>query len=316
MNNFPQISVVMSVYNAEKYLNEAIDSILGQTFINFEFIIINDGSTDTSKDIITTYKDTRIVLIDQANTGLPTALNNGIRAARTKYIARMDADDVAMPERLQLQFSFLKNNPDYILIGSNAINIDRYGEFVYYSNMPTEWEIIKKRFPDSSFYHSSVMFCKDAFYKAGCYFEEISKMNCLEDSILWHNMQKYGKMTNLQEPLIKYRLVPDASTTKSGKELGEIYKIFEDIIRDQYLSAINREKLLKIKHYLNPVEKERIYYIHIAKKFLFNNFQPVKARKNLLEAIKIKLTEPYPYLLYIYSLLPNKLIKKIYAYKK
>jgi glycosyltransferase involved in cell wall biosynthesis len=242
----PAVSVVMSVYNGAQYLNEAIDSMLGQTFKNFEFIIIDDGSTDRSNEIIKAYNDSRIVLIEQDNTGLAIALNNGIRLARTNYIARMDADDIALPQRLESQIAFLHENPDLVLIGTNALVIDKIGEFVFRSNLPTEWEVIKQQFPETSFYHSSVMFKKDAFYKAGGYFEETSKLYSFEDSILWNKMKKFGKMANLSEPLIKYRLIPNAATTKSGKEGKALYEILENIIQDNKLSFEDREKLLQI----------------------------------------------------------------------
>src|SRR2546430_10111904 len=96
------ISVILSVYNGEEYLKECIESILVQTFKSFEFIIVDDGSTDNSKSIINSYNDPRIKLISQKNQGLASALNTGIKHAQGKYIARMDADDIAMPNRFRL----------------------------------------------------------------------------------------------------------------------------------------------------------------------------------------------------------------------
>jgi glycosyltransferase involved in cell wall biosynthesis len=312
----PAVSVVMSVYNGAQYLNEAIDSMLGQTFKNFEFIIIDDGSTDRSNEIIKAYNDSRIVLIEQDNTGLAIALNNGIRLARTNYIARMDADDIALPQRLESQIAFLHENPDLVLIGTNALVIDKIGEFVFRSNLPTEWEVIKQQFPETSFYHSSVMFKKDAFYKAGGYFEETSKLYSFEDSILWNKMKKFGKMANLSEPLIKYRLIPNAATTKSGKEGKALYEILENIIQDNKLSFEDREKLLQIKNKLNYLEKERIYYVHLAKKYLVNNFIPQKVRYNARLALKLNSFKSYPYFLYILSFLPKYFVEHLYRIKK
>src|SRR6187397_2012165 len=104
----PLVTVLMSVYNAEKYLREAIDSILNQTYRNFEFIIINDASTDGSEAIINSYKDERIRLISNSqNLRLTASLNKGIDLAKGKYIARMDADDASLPERLQKQVTFM-----------------------------------------------------------------------------------------------------------------------------------------------------------------------------------------------------------------
>ena len=103
----PMISVLMSVYNAEEFLHEAIDSVLAQTYTNFEFIIIEDASTDKSQRIISSYEDPRITLIQNlSNLGLPRSLNKGINLAKGKYIARMDADDISLPERFEKQLSF------------------------------------------------------------------------------------------------------------------------------------------------------------------------------------------------------------------
>ena len=308
----PEISVVMSVYNGAEYLNEAIESILNQTFEHFEFIIIDDGSTDNSRDIVKSYNDERIVLIEQENTGLAIALNNGIKIAKAGLIARMDADDIALSKRLEHQYIFLKNHLGYILVGSNAIIIDKDGNYVHESNVPKNWEEIKKKFPETSFFHSSVLFRKEPFYKAGCYFEKTSKLFSFEDSILWNKMKEFGMMANLTEHLLKYRLMPNAATTKSGKEGKVILKIVEEIIKTNELSSKNQEQLLKIKKSLSPSEKERYYYIHLAKKYIFNNNQTKKARSNLKKAIKIKVFDPLPYLLFIITFFPNSFIKYIY----
>ncbi len=113
MNN-PKITVLMSVYNGEKYLRNAVGSILNQTITDFEFIIINDGSTDGSREILESYNDDRIVLINQNNTGLTKALNKGLSLARGEYVARIDADDSANPARLEKQLIFLRNNQEII----------------------------------------------------------------------------------------------------------------------------------------------------------------------------------------------------------
>ena len=119
------ITVLMSVYNGEEYLRIAIDGILNQTYNDFEFIIINDGSTDQSRNIICSYTDKRIKLIDNdKNNGLIYSLNKGIENASGKYIARMDADDISLPTRLQKQFDYLESNKHFALVGSSAILID------------------------------------------------------------------------------------------------------------------------------------------------------------------------------------------------
>jgi glycosyltransferase involved in cell wall biosynthesis len=309
----PEVSVIMSVYNGQEYLKDAIESILTQSFTNFEFIIIDDGSTDKSFEIINEYKDHRIKLVQQHNTGLAIALNRAIRLSNTPLIARMDADDIAMQERLETQIAFLKRNPDHVLIGSNAIIIDMNGEVVYSSRLPDKWEAIKSVFPASSFYHSSVIFTKEAFNKSGGYYEEISKLYSFEDSILWNKMKEFGKMANISTPLIKYRLIPSAATAKSGKETKLANAVFKDIIREGFLSDKNRERLLKSKNSISKNDRLFGYYFHLAKKYLWNTTKTEKVRDNLKYAIKIKPNKFSPYFSYLLSFLPHRVILLCYT---
>ena len=125
---FP-ITVLMSVYNGERYLQESIKSILCQTFTNFEFIIIDDCSDDTSCKIIESYNDKRIKLIrNRINLGLSASLNIGIRASRGKYIARFDSDDISCPERIETQYRFMEENSQIGILGTGYYKIDQNGE--------------------------------------------------------------------------------------------------------------------------------------------------------------------------------------------
>lgn len=306
----------MPVFNGQVYLNEAIDSILNQSFENFEFIIIDDGSTDSSREIIKSYTDNRIKYFEQENSGVAIALNNGIKKSSAEIIARMDCDDISFPERLELQRFFLKNNPEYILVGSNTIITDMNGEEVYKSRLPLTWDEIKIRLPEPSFFHSSVMFKKDFFIKAGGYPEKISLFNCFEDSLLWNRMKDFGKMANIEQPLLFYRLTPGAATSKSGKEALLLKKVYNEIIAENRLSEDSIRNLAEIKKNIDPAERERNYYLHIAKKYLWNNYQPGKARKNIVKAIKIKPYLMYPLLLFLLTLIPHGLLNKIYRINK
>jgi glycosyltransferase involved in cell wall biosynthesis len=308
----PEVSVVMPVYNGQKYLKEAIESILNQSFRNFEFIIIDDGSTDESREIIKSFKDERILLIEQKNMGVAIALNNAIKKSRTNLIARMDSDDIAMSDRLELQRFFLKSNSDYVLVGSNAIIIDKDGEPVYKSKLPINWEEIKSRFPVSSFFHSSVMYRRSTFDQAGGYLEEISRYNCFEDSFLWHKMKDLGKMANIEKPLIRYRIVPDAVTTKSGKGAILINNIYNELVVNNRLSDDNHKLLSEIKKSTDKNEKLFNYHILLAKKYLWNNSSAGNARKNLFSAMKVKPLRLITYMLLVLSLFPEKLIQKLY----
>lgn len=306
-DNIPKISVVMSVYNAEQYLGEATDSILNQTFKNFEFIIVNDGSTDSSLDIIKSYNDARIVVIDQKNTGLAKALNNGIKIAKGKYIARMDADDISMPDRLQLQYDFLEKHPECVAVGSNAEIIDKDGNYVYTSNQALCWEEIKNNLPSTPFIHSSTMYRKTDFDKVGGY-PEIYR---IEDVVFFNKLAKIGELRNVPDILIKYRLCPTAVTTKSS---GKDSKIIENIILDAINDKITEEQknILKSMAMNRDLKyKTAIYHLHIAKKYLWNNYQPKLARKNLIKSLKIKFNKLSVFY-YFVSLLPGNTINKLY----
>lgn len=130
--NSPLISVIMSVYNCEKYVLVAIESILNQSYSNFEFVIINDGSTDSSIEIIKKYqhKDSRIVLIDQKNIGLTKSLNKGIKIAKGDYIARMDADDISLSDRFMNFINYYKKNQNVMIYTTPAITIDSFGNSI------------------------------------------------------------------------------------------------------------------------------------------------------------------------------------------
>jgi glycosyltransferase involved in cell wall biosynthesis len=126
----PKVSVVMSVYNNESYIREAVESVLNQSFKDFEFIIINDGSTDRTREILTSYTDERIRLFDQENRGLTISLNRGLSLAKGSYIARMDGDDISDPERFAEEVRFLEQNEKIGLIGTYAHRIDEQGRIV------------------------------------------------------------------------------------------------------------------------------------------------------------------------------------------
>lgn len=141
----PKISVIMSVYNGMPYLKEAVQSILKQTFKDFEFIVVNDASTDDSWQYLKGLNDKRIkLIINEKNLGLATSLNDGIKIAKGNFIARMDADDVSKPDRLEVQYKFLTKNPEIDLCGSWADIIDEKGKIVAEKKYPVKNLDIKR----------------------------------------------------------------------------------------------------------------------------------------------------------------------------
>ena len=202
----PKISVIMPVYNGEKYLNEAIDSILTQVFYEFELLIIDDGSKDSSKEIIKSYNDTRIRYIDNTkNEGLIFTLNQGLKFARGKYIARMDQDDISLPNRFQKQYDFLEDNSDTILIGGWANVIDQNGDKIRNKKTPLDYTEIKFEILfHNPFIHSAIFFRKDVIKNIGGYSKDYEHA---EDFELYSRLIKNNlKILNLPEFLIKFRI--------------------------------------------------------------------------------------------------------------
>lgn len=209
MNN-PKISVIMPVYNGEKYLAEAIDSILNQTFIDFEFIIIDDGSTDCTIDIIRKYDDPRIILIiNEYNLGIAKSLNKGINLAQGKYIARMDQDDISLYERLAKQIAFLEENPSICVVACRAGLIDSNGnDLGLCLSEPQTIEEIKTQLPKiNCIVHPSVMMRADVA-KTYQYNEKmVTKRRDYEDYELWLRLiSDNHKIAKIAENIIKYRV--------------------------------------------------------------------------------------------------------------
>ncbi len=219
----PLVSVIMPVYNAEKYLREAIESILNQTFTDFEFLIFNDGSTDSSLEIINSYKDERIILAyNDKNTGYVQHLNEGIKRAKGKYIARMDADDIALPKRFEKQVAFLEKNPVYILCGSR---IRCFGEVEEQVTLPIEDEEIRlKMLYITPFAHPSVMIRKSVLVDNALLYDD--SVMPAEDHDLWVRLSQFGKLHNLQENLLLYRTHKQniSNQSRSKEQIANLIK--------------------------------------------------------------------------------------------
>ncbi len=214
----PVISVVMPVLNGDKYLRLAIESILNQTFKDFEFIIINDGSTDSTEDVVQAFSDPRVVCIkNEVNLGLSKSFNIGIRAAQGEYIARMDADDIALPTRFEKQLEFLKAHPHIGIVGSSILLIDEAGKVRKRHRMPTEHLDIKwKSLFSTPLLHPTVM-GKAAIFKNNPYDESLTNS---EDYELWSRLlfEKSVRFANLPEALLKYRVFKKSFTQSLSPE--------------------------------------------------------------------------------------------------
>lgn len=221
----PLVSVIMAAYNAEKYIGEAIESVRAQTFTDWELVIADDASTDSTGRIADEYarKEPRMRVIRLSkNSGQAIARNEAVKIARGKFLAILDADDIALPGRLEKQAAFLESRPDMAIAGSGAILIDASGKQIGSKSKPLESaRIAFKLILQTQFIHSSVMMRKEAFDKLGGYDTEYLYA---EDYDLWCRMADAGlKLANLSEPLIKFRLQTGVSiiASKTQKEQEE-----------------------------------------------------------------------------------------------
>ena len=209
------ISVLMPVYNSELYLEDAVQSILDQTYKNFEFIIIDDGSVDNSLAILESFKDNRIKLVKKKNnTGYTSLLNESINYAKYDYLARMDSDDVSNKDRLLKQFKFLEKNKDYSVVGSNIRLINTKGEFIRNGKYPETDEQIKSNLSNfSTFAHPACLIRKKKLIDIGGY-RTIFEPS--EDYDLWTRLALNSKMYNIQEYLLDYRIHGKSVSSKRG----------------------------------------------------------------------------------------------------
>lgn len=200
----PKVTVLMPVYNGERFLREAIESILNQTFTDFEFLIINDGSTDRSVEIINSYKDPRIRLVhNERNIGLVPTLNKGLDLSRGQYIARMDCDDISLPDRLQKQVAYMDANSDIDICGTWFRHFGKTGESTIF--LPENHEDIKCGL---LFYtpmaHPSIIIRKNKLLGNNLYYDPT--YNNAEDYELWVRSLEYLKFHNIGKTLLLYRL--------------------------------------------------------------------------------------------------------------
>lgn len=208
----PTVSVVMSVFNGQQFLAEAVESILKQSFRDFEFVIIDDGSTDETPKILNEYagRDTRIRLVRQQNKGRAESLNIGIGLAKGKYIARMDADDISLPNRFQEQVEFLEQHPDVGLLGGTYQRIDRRGKILETVRGPLEDQEIKTRILEMNpMCHPAVMMRGDVALAAGGYRKALLDA---DDYDLWLRMSERTQLANLDGCILQYRFHSEQAT--------------------------------------------------------------------------------------------------------
>ena len=284
----PKVTVLMSVYNGEKHLKEAIDSILTQTFTDFEFLIINDGSTDKTGETLRSYNDPRIRIIENLqNIGLTKSLNKGLTLAKGEYIARQDADDISLQERLATQVNFLDNHPEIGLVGSWYIIIDRNGEELLKCTLPVENAEVRKRIMEfNPFAHGSVMLRKKCIEEVGPYDE---KFSCAQDYELWFRILDRHQAANISAYLYKWRFNQDSIVARRYAEQMKFICQAKELTKKRSKGIICSD---------NFATKNFLYYVIEGRKnlaglyyncgeYLYGKGKIRKSRQFLLKSIKL-----------------------------
>lgn len=270
----PLVSVLMPVYNTERYLHEAIDSILRQTFTDFEFIIINDGSTDSSQKIINHYAkiDSRIVTVKQKNMGLVKTLNKGIELAKGTYIARIDGDDPAFETRLEKQVKIIEKSKKTVLVGGGFEIIDENGFFLETIHPPTRDKDLRRTMMlRNPFGHASALFRKDAAIKAGLYSGECGPT---EDQELWIRLSKIGNLATVSEPVYRYRInMKGISQSNSERQANETKKHLGALWAEITPEVLSRDELKEQGQRYVDASIRKSYGIGMKEQFLADNAQ-------------------------------------------
>lgn len=217
----------MPVYNGERYVAKAISSLLKQTLENFELIIVDDGSTDATSEVISSFNDSRIIVLGkQKNTGIVNALNAGLRESRGEFIARADHDDLSRRNRLALQVRFLRSHPDIVAVGSFALTIGRTVPWI--KRPPTIPPRVKMSLAFTNpFVHSSVMMRRDSVESLGRnpYRNEFP---LTEDLDLWERLGNLGNLGNLDKYLVSYRIHKEQVSRVASNEQEASVKAIQD----------------------------------------------------------------------------------------
>jgi glycosyltransferase involved in cell wall biosynthesis len=222
--NKPRISVLMPVYNAEKFLRQAVDSILEQTYGDFELIAIDDGSKDNSGKILDDYaaSDHRVRVFHQQNQGLVATLNRAIELSKGEYLARQDGDDVSFPLRFKQQVATLDAKADVVLVSGGFEVFDEEDEFLYREVLPTDDQDIKRAmYLRNPIGHGSVMFRREAAITAGLYSDQHGPT---EDYELWSRLAKQGKFAAVEQAVYHWRVNPAGITSNSNQAMLKIMK--------------------------------------------------------------------------------------------
>lgn len=315
-NSTPKLSVYTTVYNGEKYLAEAIESILHQTFIDFEYIIVDDGSTDSTPEILAKYIniDKRIkVTTNEINLGLPKTRNIGLKNTRGQYVAIQDADDISLPERFAKQVGYLDNHPEIILVSTRVDRIDENGHSLGEGTVirPKNWEETKRQLKRTNIIvQGSTMFRRDPIMKIGGYRE---KFQFSEEYDLWLRLCEIGRIEILPEYLYKWRFTGGSTSLKKNKQFHYFHKCAQTFQKERERSGTDSyatweptppKSQTSSESSLTAYDFQKTYYLIISGK-------KTLARDNAKKMIKTDPKSILPYLFYLISYLPPRLVSEV-----
>lgn len=308
----PVVSVIMSVKNGLPYLPETLDSVLAQTYPYWEMLIVDDGSTDGTWEVLQGFHDARISALKQENTGVATAKNRAIQNSRGRYLAIIDADDIWLPDKLEKQVDFLDTHLDHVAVGGFVDIIDYDGTYLYTEKKPvTDAEIRRHQEHRNPWTHSAVMFTRQAFHKVGGYYEPIQQY--IVDYMIMYQLSGVGKVHQLPTELVQYRIVPTALSAKQNSR--EFDAIAHRAIRKGRMPPedIERLRALKAAEHKTPDFKKSMYHLYLGRSYLFHNYQRRKALLHLQKALRynprLRIARAY---WWMSALLPPFLIRWIY----
>ncbi|MDD4955310.1 MAG: glycosyltransferase [Candidatus Omnitrophica bacterium] len=251
----PKVSVILPVYNCERYISQAIDSILNQTFQDFELIIVNDGSQDKTRRIIDSYKDARIIVVEnEFNEGAVPSRNKAIALAKGEYIALQDADDKSLPEKFSKQVKVLDENSSIGAVGSYFVFSDMAGKESYIAAMPCDNKTIQERLPlEFIFCHCSIMFRAKIIKALGGYRKELFLS---EDYDLLLRVSEVSQIVNIPEVLYAYRLNHQSSSLTRRCEQRIVNDLVKELAGERRASGKDRLQLGRSREVLDFLKQE------------------------------------------------------------
>jgi glycosyltransferase involved in cell wall biosynthesis len=323
----PPISILMPVYNSQKYLKESIDSMLNQSYTNFEFIIVNDGSTDNSVNIIEKYQkqDSRIVLINRKeNLGIVHSLNEGLDIAKGKYIVRMDADDISAPNRIELQYKFMEDNPQVVVCGCY---VKRFGEDdKLCSFYPIEHkECIEYMKTNPPIPHPGAIVRTETVSSNNLRYSE--EYPYCEDYKFWFELSKYGELANLNKTLLKYRVNKQQVSQKHAYTQANIARKVSKEVFLHYGAKENnyrkfQSRITKQNHNLsiiicvNKIINFKNRFEKVCADFQKNGIELILICSNNKEIEQEKLLKNYPFINWRVFISPENSYSGVYNFIK